>query len=421
MKQLTIILFMCFSMGSVLMAQPGKINGAVVTYTSSQKPGEAAVKLQAALSDTTLFYPKKEKALYKGYYYYAVCLAKMVSSDTVNVKKFDQPAIDAHKYYQKVMTSEQYATKYKRLAETDQAEYSIWSALYNLGLKYFNSEQYGKSAAHYKLAAVYKPDHILTNRMLGASSMMVKDTASATQALETALSSYQKQYEGLTEAQIQEKTKSMILSGVDFRAQKSVDSSQLSYIVQQLAVLYDVKGEPKKALNTLSDGLKLSPGDEDMKRQELNIYNRNPELFEESKAKFEAAIEKNPEDLPIKLAYAAMLERNGELDRAFELFEDAYKRNPEDLQANYRLAAYYVNKAADLSAKKSDYTKMEDIDKADAEIKGYAGKAYPFLVWLHNKQPNEAEWLKRLVEISGIIGKDDEMLEYGKKLGELKN
>lgn len=419
MKQLTIILFVLLGMSSVLVAQPNKINGAVITYTGSpDKAGEAAMKLKTALADTSLFLPKKTKQLYKGYYYYAICLAKTVSTAPETAEKFEQPAIDAHVYYSKVMNSE-FASKYKRLAETDQAEYSIWSALYNLGLKYFNAEDYENASKHYELAKIYKPKHILTNRMLGAASMMVKDTAMSINALETALASYKEQYVGLSKAELDAKVKKMILTGIDFYQQKEVDSSQLSYLVQQLAVIYDFQKQPRKALDILADGLKLSPDDEDLKRQELNIYNRNPELFEESKSKFEAAITSNPDDLPIKLAYAALLERNGEAEKAFELFEDAYKRNPEDLQANYRMAAYYVNKAAELSGEKAKLTKMADIDKADEEIREYAGKAYPFLVWLHNKQPKEPEWLRRLVEISGIVGKDDEMMEYGKKLGEL--
>lgn len=413
------MLFMLFSMTSVLVAQPNKINGAVITYTNNpEKPAEAAMKLRTALSDTSVFVPKKLKQLYKGYYYYAISLAKMVSAQPEAAEQFEQPAIDAHLYYQKTMNSE-YAKKYQRLAETDQAEYSIWSALYNLGLKYFNEEKYEEASMRYSLANFYKPNHILTNRMLGASSMMLGDTATSVNALEKAIASYKDQYVGLSAEEIDAKTKQMILTGIDFGEQKRIDSSQLSYLVQQLAVVYDVQGKPRKALDILAEGLELSPGDEDMKRQELNIYNRNPELFEESKAKFEAAINANPDDLPIKLAYGALLERNGELDKAFELFQDAYNRNPEDLQANYRMAAFYVNKAAELSGKKAKLTKTADIDKADTEIKEYAGKAYPFLVWLHNEQPNEPEWLKRLVEIAGIIGKDEEMIEYGKKLGEL--
>ncbi|MEO0899029.1 MAG: hypothetical protein AAFY71_21635 [Bacteroidota bacterium] len=419
MKQIMIALSMLIMVSGVMIAQPNKISGAVITYTNNNKPGEAAVKLQAALADTSAFYPKKEKALYKGYFYYAVCLAKMVSSDTVNVKKFETPALDAHKYYQKVMNSD-YAPKYKRLSEEDRAEFSIWSALYNMGLKYFNQDKPEASAAHYRLAAVYKPKHILTNRMLGASSMLIKDTTTAVSALEAAFAAYKSEYVDISPEDFASKQKMMLLEqGIDINDQKAVDSSQLSYIVQQLAVIYDAQGDAKKALDLLSEGLKVTPGDEDIKRQELNIYNRNPELFEESKAKFEAAVNENPDDLPIKLAYGALLERNGELEKAFGLYEDAYKRDNENLQANYRLAAYYVNKAADLSGKKAKLTKMAEIDAADAEIKGYAEKAYPFLKWLHNAQPTEGEWLRRLIEISGIVGDDDAMMDYGKKLGEL--
>jgi len=420
MKQFTMAICVLLCISNVLIAQPNKINGAAIMLAERNNPGEAAVALKDALADTTEFMEKSRhvKKLYKGYFYYAVALAQMVNNgDTTNMAKFDQPAIDAHIHYNKVMSSDE-ASKWERYAKDYQAEYNIWSALYNRGLSYFNSDQPKEAARRYELAVLYKPKHILTNRMLGASAMLTQDTATSIQALETAIESYKAKYIDITEKEKQELLMEQVLSGggVD---QKKVDSSQLSYMVQQLAVVYDIQGEPRKALDILKEGMELSPGDEDMKRQELNIYNRNPDLFEEAKEKFQAAVDANPDDLPIKLAYAALLERNGEKDAALELYRDAYERDSDNLQANYRLAAYYVNEAAELSAKKGKMNDSDEIKEADEKIVAYAEKAYPYLKWLHDEQPNEQEWLQRLVEITGIIGKDDEMMEYGKKLGEM--
>ena len=63
--------------------------------------------------------------------------------------------------------------------------------------------------------------------------------------------------------------------------------------------------------------------------------------------------------------------------------------------------------------------KDDEIEAADTEIKGLMSQAYPYLKTLHKLQPNEREWLSQLVNVTGFMGKDDEMMEYSKKLAEM--
>ena len=69
-----------------------------------------------------------------------------------------------------------------------------------------------------------------------------------------------------------------------------------------------------------------------------------------------------------------------------------------------------------MSTAKAEYNSDDEVEKADAQIKGWLGQAYPFVLKLHELQPDEPEWLSQLVQITPIIGKNDEMAEYAKKL-----
>ncbi|MEZ4829992.1 MAG: hypothetical protein R3C61_27470 [Bacteroidia bacterium] len=116
-----------------------------------------------------------------------------------------------------------------------------------------------------------------------------------------------------------------------------------------------------------------------------------------------------------------MLDQTGKPDDALKLYQEVYDTDKMDISANYGIGAYYINKAAAISEAKM---KLDDEDKIDAmnkEIIANLEKAYPFMKFLHEQQPNEREWLSQLVNIAPILGKDEEMMEYGKKLRELSN
>ena len=193
----------------------------------------------------------------------------------------------------------------------------------------------------------------------------------------------------------------------------------MSYIYQQLAVIYQAKGETRNALDLLSEGTKLLPEDESIKRQELAIYQQNPDLLEEAEKKFQEAMAASPDDASIKLAYAALLDKASKGDEALTLYQKVYDADKENLQANYGIGAYYINKAAEMSNEKMKLTKDEEIEAMDKQIVELVGKAYPYMVWLHEKQPEETEWLRQLITITPILGKDEEMMKYGEKLSAL--
>jgi len=370
-------------------------------------PGKAIEKIEQSFERIDEIKPKHQP---KGYYNLAKAYLQ-VGTDSSLTEMYPDALLKAKDNYEKAMNHEE-AKRIENTAKLEQTEGQIFGALFNnAAVPAFNDGNYEKAAEYFGAAADLQPEHFMTNRMLGATYILLQDTAQSIEHLESALTAFEDRY--LNE--VDEKSLEVFKATGEFQN----DSMQLSYIFQQLAVIYDAKGEPRKAIETIDRGLEIMGEDRDLKRQQLNIYNNNPELLEEAKGKFESAIAEDPNDLPIKLAYASLLERNGETDKALELYREAYDQDPDNLQANYGLGAYYVNQAAELSQEKAKLNDEEEIAKMNEKILDLLEKGYPYMKKLHELQPNEAEWLRQLVTITGNIGKDEEMEMYGKKLGEL--
>jgi tetratricopeptide (TPR) repeat protein len=393
----------------VAHAQTRTLNSGIIAYDQG-KPGEAIQKIEEAFQNKEEVKYKKQP---KGYLWLAKAYLQVGTDTTLTELRAMYPdaLLKAKESYEQAMNHEE-SRRIENNAKLEGTEGRIFGALFNdAAVPAFNDGNYDKSAEYFSAAADLQPDHFMTHRMLGATYILMQDTAQSVENLQKSLDIFEDRYLG----EGKEKSLEVYKQSGEFQN----DSTQLSYIFQQLAVIYDAQGKPRKALETIERGLEMMGPDRDLKRQELNIYNNNPELLEDAKSKFEAAIAEDPNDLPIKLAYASLLERNGETDKALELYREAYEQDPDNLQANYGLGAYYVNQAAELSQEKADLKKEAEIAEMNEKILDLLEKGYPYMKKLHELQPTELEWLRQLVTITGNIGKDEEMEMYGKKLGEL--
>lgn len=425
MQKPILLLMLAIIMGLPLAAQPSKVTSGVLDFQNGNI-AEAIEKLETALQageeNPALFAKGKAKNIAKAHYYLHAAYGQVARDTSLRDLQAQYPdaALLAAEHLNLALNHE-YGKTWQTKATLDNAAMNVWYSLYSDGLNFFNESNYERATQYFAAADEVNPDHFLTNRMLGTAQLMVPDTAAAVTSLEKSLSIFQTRY----------------VDGDDVEALKATpeyeqDLSQVSYVAQQLAVIYNAQGEARKALDVLRKGEEIDPNDPDMKRQELNIYNQNPELFEEAVAKFESAIKENPDDDQIKLAFASMLERNNRAEEALAIYQEVYAKNPNDLQANYGLGAAYINQAAAISEKKMKSNNDKDIAAYDQEIIALLRKAYPFMKKLHELQPTEREWLSQLVSITGNLSAvaetkeeeqqyTDEMELYGKKLHDLSN
>lgn len=406
MRKLTTFVFLMAFLSVQLSAQKSKITSGVLAVQNG-KIADAIEKLELGLSKPELI--KKQKDIAKGQYYLHKAYLQVARDTTLADLRAQHPdaIFKAKENLEKSLANPE-GKAMKNQSLLDQADFNVWAILYNEGVNMFNGGDDASALKFFKAADEIYPGHFLTNRMLGSAQLMNQDTTGCVATLNKCFEIFNKKY---VEGQTPETLK--LLETDD---EYDISKGQLSYLYQQLAVIYEAQGETQKALNTLNEGIEALPEDEDIKRQELIVYQKHPDMLAQAEKKFDTALEKNPKDNNVRLVYASLLERAQKADKAFKLYSEAYEIEPENLQANYGIAAYYINKAAAQSTAKAEYDSEEEVEKADAEIKGLLGKAYPYVLKLHELQPDEPEWLSQLVQITPIIGKNDEMAEYAKKL-----
>ncbi len=411
MKRVTLLLALALLFSVALQAQKSKITSGVLAQNNGDVSG-AVEKLTEALAHPEKV--KKEKDLRKAHYYLHKAFYQVAVDSSLTELRGQYPdaAIKAKTHLVAALEGEE-GKRYRNQATLDQAEPNLWAVLYNEGVNIFNSgfdtgERQDERALKYFLAAEdLDSTNFFTQRMLGATFLMVEDTLNTINHLENAIDIFKSKY-----VDVDEETKETLMATPAYEN----ELGQMSYLFQQLAVIYNQQNNFSKALEVIGEGKEILGKDEGLTRQELGIYQSRPELFENAREKFESAIAESPDDINLKLSYAGLLEQNKLTEEAFEYYQEAYQTDPQSLQANYGMGAYYINTAALLSEKKMEMKKDAEIEEANNEIIELLKKAYPYMKWLHEKQPENREWLSQLVTITPIIGKEEEMVEYAKKL-----
>lgn len=412
MRKLSSLIFMLTLVGlTTVSAQKSKVTTGILNFDSGRYD-EAIEALETGLADPSAF--KKTKDLAKGYYYLSKAYY-MATGDSAILAMYPDAILKAKAAYDKLYDLGEAGAMWQKRTVLDNTEANLWAQLYNKGVNLFNNNEDEAALTHFIAAQELNPEHFLTNRMLASAYLVKEDTAKTIELLTKSLDVYNEKYIDTDSAAL-----ATNMLDESFASMAELDKGQVSYVVRQLAVIHEKQGNTDKALETLTIGASILPDNEDISRQELSIYQAHPDLYEQAVGKFESQLESNPEDNAVRLAFASMLERNNKTQEALDLYQDAYDLDPENLQANYGLAAMRINLAAVLSEQKMESNDDDEIEQINAEIEKLCTEAYPYLVWLHEAQPDEPEWLSQLVNITPIIGKSDEMVEWANKLGEIR-
>lgn len=147
-----------------------------------------------------------------------------------------------------------------------------------------------------------------------------------------------------------------------------------------------VRAEPRLALEQLRRGLALVEAErarqedpraglevkDQLWRMELDTLLQTPELHDEALVAFAQAVEENPKDIVLLMAYASLVERS-DLDRALSLYEHAWELDPSQSLAAFNLGVLHYNRAADVSARANeldDFVAAEGLMLARARAGG---------------------------------------------------
>lgn len=421
MKKSTCLLILFTGIFSLAIAQKSAVTAGVIAYQDN-RIDDAIEKLKEGISDESLFPDKKMKFLKKGQYYLALAYAKAANDPEMSTK-YPGAALEAGKLYE-AGTSGEYGAAWKKAAETEGAPELIANAAFNQGISVYNAEtdpsntaanNYDNAEPYFEISNTMKPKYFMTKYLLGSVKLnkVNADTAAAINILQSGIDLYKELY-------IEEKDPNQLAINKTFPGNSfATDSNYIANAYELLGAIMDASGDSTGALALISEGIEILPEAENLKRRELAIYNLHPSLFEQAKSKFEAAITANPDDLPIKLAYANMLDRRGESEAAFALFKDVYERDNGNINALFQLGRHYNNMAVEAENKKNELSTRatdQEYEAAEDAIKVELKNAMPYFVKLNELQPDEPEWLRILVNITSRLGDDEKMNTYYERL-----
>ena len=376
MKKISVIIIALFATITLVQAQNSKVTSGVIAYDNGRFE-ESIEKLETALANKA---DLKEKNIPKAHMY--LCRAYLAAAgDSSMLAKYPDAATKAYENYELAKATDEGGKLKNLMVLTEQ---NLWPAVFNAGAIAYNEEDYEKSKSFFEKAIALSPADLNSHIMLGYSNWMKRDTAAALSSLSEATRVHK---ENLGE-------------------EGPNDDVARAYLM--IAAAQDGQGESEKALETLAEARELYPTDKDLQKVELSIYQKNPSLFERSKAKFEQAMKDNPDDNNIKLAYADLLDKNGDDARAEAIFGEVLAQDPDNLNANIQMGARYINKAAEISKEKMEMTKEADIDKANEGIREMMRKAEPFMKKMHELEPKQMEWINQMISIAYILDYSEE-------------
>lgn len=379
----------CLTTMQVMAQNPkARLTSGVIDYEAG-RIGDAIEKLQFAVENGADNFKPKDMA--KAKYFLGKALVKS-SSDSALSAMYPDALFQADEYLKSARELDEKG-KYEKMAVLDDQE--VWAGLFNTGAQAYNQKEYDRANKHFDRAAELNGEDLNTNLMLGYSQWMVKDTSGA----QTSWIKVADIYEGSNPEE----------------PNKDVATAYLLLVSS-----YDLQNKPTDALNFIDRGRKMFPGDEDLERTELSIYQKNPQLLDKAIEKFEASLNANPDDNAIRVVYGSLLEKNGRGEDAIVQYKKVLENDPDNLSANIQLGAFFVNQAAETNEAKSKLTKEAEIDEADKKVKEQLANAYPIMKKLHSLEPDVAEWINQLVSISYYLDEEESVInEYVKKQQEI--
>jgi tetratricopeptide (TPR) repeat protein len=396
MKKLFLALLILIpGMVQLSFAQNMKVTSGVVAFQNNDFE-EAIEKLNEALSQPELL---KESNIPKAHYYLCQSYQRVMQDPTMQAKYPDalSKAFDSYSATKATMNMTKGASLSTIKNGLTLTEQVLFSEMFNRGVQLYQADKAAEAVDFLKKSEELNAESYLPNMMLGYALIGTKDTVSAVNNWNTTIEKHAK------------------VSASTGRVDTLISSVYLS--LANVNMIYSHDSE--KALKVVEAGLKMYPNDSDLQRTELSIYQQDPALAERALTKFENALQAKPDDITVKIAYADLLSKAGQKEKSISMYEEVLAKDPDNLYANLNLAASYINDAKDLSElyeKNNNETEGEHIFE---QIKETFQKAYPYMKKTHELEPDNMEWIRQMIQITGYLGMNEEMMEYHNKQKEM--
>lgn len=399
MYYLSRVFLFVLAVSSLVFGQKSKVTSGSMAYNNGEFD-QAIRYLDEALAKPELL-ENKDKA--KAHFKKGQSLKGALMKQDANVlAKYPNAAFDALQAFRDAKTFDDIKL-YEKELESEML--MMANIMYQAGVGLFqqaakvalsNPDAYPvlmeQSIKYLKTADELQPNNMGILAILGSVYHFNKEDKMAMPVLEKAISLYESRKDTL-------KDKNMASTYMDLAS----------------VYTYEVK-DFKKAMELLEKGKVEFPDVKDFEILELNFY-MSGDNMELGIQKFEKAIAENPKSEDIHIAYAALLEKKGDLDAASRIYEKVLTFNPNSFNCNYNLAAMYVNKAVELKKQEEsteDYTKASEYGK---EAEALFGKALPYMEKAHEIDSKDMPTISGLIQVYTQLNQ----LDKSKKFVDLRN
>ena len=151
---------------------------------------------------------------------------------------------------------------------------------------------------------------------------------------------------------------------------------------------------------------------------ELDVYLNYAGMYDEALTKFKKAVDNNPENETILLAYGNLLEQK-DPDGGYEIYKRVLNINPDNSTALYNAGANRVNKGYEYARLSNEEQDFKRIQEYEAKMKEYMKEALPYFERNHELNPNDRGTLDALVQITITLEMNEEYQKYKGKLRSL--
>ncbi|MEX2590877.1 MAG: tetratricopeptide repeat protein, partial [Chitinophagales bacterium] len=177
-------------------------------------------------------------------------------------------------------------------------------------------------------------------------------------------------------------------------------------IYSTLATVYKSQGDMEAAKATLAKGTERYPENVGLIIDELNIMLAEGKEGE-SIEKLQKAIKLDPENVSLYLVLGTAYDKIGDSEKAKETYEKAIEVNPNSYEAYNNLAAYYINKGAEVHEELNK--KMNELSDAKykemtKQVDDLYSEALPYLEKAHKIQPDDMKIMDSLKKIYAKLG-----------------